>query len=322
MRRRKKWNIVNRKRKDTLFCLIFGRQQNRQWTLSLYNAVNGSDYQDPDVIEFNTLEEALFMGVKNDVSFILDSVMSLYEHQSTFNPNMPLRGFLYHSRLYQGYISPTELRKQMHTSKQVRIPTPRYIVFYNGDADMPPIVKLKLSDAFIHPDDSGEFEWTATMYNLNVGKNDELLARCKPLADYMTLIGYVRTNKMQSYGNDEAINMAIDRCIDEGILEEFLVKHRAEVLDMLLTEYDEEVIKAGFIEEGYDRGLAEGREEGLAEGREEGLAEGREEGRTSEIFSSVAEGDYSAARGAEKLGLSEDEFLAKMKTAGYTAPAK
>ena len=95
---------------------------------------------------------------------------------------------------------------------------------------------------------------------------------------------------------------------------------------MLLTEYDEEVIKAGFIEEGYDKGRAEGREEGLAEGREEGreegLAEGREEGRTSEIFSSVAEGDYSAARGAEKLGLSEDEFLAKMKAAGYTAPAK
>ena len=137
MRFRRKWNIVNRKRKDTLFCLIFGRQQNRQWTLSLYNAVNGSDYQDPDVIEFNTLEEALFMGVKNDVSFILDSVMSLYEHQSTFNPNMPLRQLEYTASLYKKYLAENNLDK--YSSSPITIPFPKLLVFYNGTTDEPDI---------------------------------------------------------------------------------------------------------------------------------------------------------------------------------------
>ena len=81
----------NREYKDRLFNFIFGREENREWTLSLYNAINGSDHTDASLIEFNTLGDVLYMGMKNDTSFILSNRMSVYEHQSSYNPNMPVR---------------------------------------------------------------------------------------------------------------------------------------------------------------------------------------------------------------------------------------
>ena len=84
---------VNKKYKDRVFKFIFGR--NKAWALSLYHAVNGSNYTDPDALEFNTIDEILYIGMQNDVSFLLFFVLSIWEHQSTFNPNVPIRMFLY-----------------------------------------------------------------------------------------------------------------------------------------------------------------------------------------------------------------------------------
>ena len=131
------------------------------------NAVSGTDYTDVDAIEITTLSDAIYIKMKNDISFLIDSEMNLFEHQSTFNPNMPLRGMEYFAELYGNYVRENSL--DIYAGSLQKIPTPRYYVFYNGTEKQPDVVKLKLSDAFQIPDDSGEFEWTATMININYG---------------------------------------------------------------------------------------------------------------------------------------------------------
>jgi hypothetical protein len=122
-------------------------------------------------------------------------------------------------------------------------------------------MKLRLSNLFVHPDDSHEFEWTATMYNLNKGKNDALLSSCKPLSDYMTLVNYIRENQSAGMPVKKAVDEAVKRCIKEDILRDFLKKHRAEVTNVCMTEYNEEVFVNGMLEAGRQEGLKAGRAE-------------------------------------------------------------
>lgn len=99
--------------------------------LSLYNAVNGTSYDNPDALEINTLENAIYMNMKNDISFVLQIELNLYEHQSTFNPNIPLRDLFYIARELEALTA----HSFMYISTLVRIPTPRFVVFYNGTAE-------------------------------------------------------------------------------------------------------------------------------------------------------------------------------------------
>ena len=279
---------TNREYKDRLFKWIFGTEENKDNILSLYNALNSSSYTNPDDIEINTIEDVIYVGMKNDVSFLIDDYISLWEQQSKFNPNMPLRGLMYFSKLYEAHVVKTGQNKLLHTSKLVKIPAPRFVVFYTGETEQESVVKLRLSDAFINPDKSGDFEWTATMYNLNTGKNDELLAKCKPLSDYMTLINYVRAFKSQGLPTGEAVTGAVEKCIAEGVLAVFLLKHKAEVTSMLLTEYDEDVIVAGYREEAYE--------------------EGREKGEQQKVLSLFLKNKLSKPDAIEESGLTEAEF--------------
>ena len=185
--------------------------------------------------------------MKNDVALLFDSHMTLWEHQSSINPNMPLRGLMYFGKLYDKYV--TEKKLNIYGSKLQKIPTPSYIVFYNGDDDAPPITKLRLSDAFEVPDTVKDFEWTATMYNLNPGKNDELLEACEPLRSYMTFVNKVRECKDSGMETEQAIDTAVVYCIDNDIMADMLLAHRAEVKDMCLTEFNEKVFIDGIREE-------------------------------------------------------------------------
>ena len=121
--------VVIREYKDRLFTFMFGREENRSWTLSLYNAINGSDYTNPNDIQITTIREVLYMGMHNDVSFMISDQMNLYEQQSSFNPNMPLRQMQYASNLYEQYIRKNELNK--YSSSLLRLPVPKLVVFYN-----------------------------------------------------------------------------------------------------------------------------------------------------------------------------------------------
>ena len=283
---------INRTYKDRLFRLRFGSEEYKEDMLSLYNALNGTNYNNTEDIRITTLDDVIYMKMKNDISILLDSNMVLWEQQSSINPNMPARGLMYYANLLSQYIK-TE-RYGIYNKKLIPIPTPQYVVFYNGTEEYDARVKLRLSDAFINKDDSGDFEWTAMVYNLNTGKNDELLEKCRPLKEYMIFI-----NKVREYSDDKgidiktAITKAIDYCIEENIMREFLIKHKAEVFSVCITEFDEKIYEAELREEAREEGRTLGLEEGRTLGLEEGRNLGREEGRILERIEMYKEENYS-----------------------------
>ena len=246
---------INREHKARLFNMIFGDNNNKKYSLALYNALYDTNYTDEDEVEITTIEDVLYIRMKNDVSILLDSYLSLWEQQSTFNPNMPLRGLMYFGNLYNSYIEQREL--PIYGSGLVKIPTPKYIVFYNGTSRRAPIEKLRLSDAFIHEDVHHEFEWTATMINLNKGKNEELLSKCKPLSDYMILINKINCYKKSEATLHDAVERAINECMEEDVLTDFLRKQRGDVMLTCLTEFSEQLYKKGLLEEGRELGIEE-----------------------------------------------------------------
>ena len=163
--------VANRDYKDRLFKFIFGNPENKNWTLSLYNAINETEYDNPDDISFNTIEDAVYMGMKNDISFIISFVMNLWEHQSSPNPNMPMRFFIYGGELYDKYTSKSRYNK--YSSKLQRIPVPKCVCFYNGTKDQPDNWVHKLSDAYAG---EGDIEVSVNMININSDKNHKLLS--------------------------------------------------------------------------------------------------------------------------------------------------
>ena len=254
--------------KDTLFRTIFGGKDERskRWLLSLYNALSGKNHTNIEDLEITTLEDVIYVSMKNDLSFLIHSQMCLYEHQSTVNPNMPLRGLLYFSQLYQQYID--KHKKNLYGSVLVKIPAPQFIVFYNGDKEQSDIVEYKLSDAFITDVSSkdgetygADFEWTATVININKNHNESLSKNCEPLYYYCEFVNQVKENLSQGMTFDSAVNEAVDFAIRGDFLEGFFREKRMKILDDIYTEFDQE---------SYDETLRnDGRIEGIKIGARE-----------------------------------------------------
>lgn len=256
---------VNKKHKDRLLNFIFGSEENKAWTLSLYNAVNGSEYTDPSLIEFTTLKDALFMGMKNDTSFLIADTLSVYEHQSTYCPNMPLRLLEYVNSIYSGHIAKNKLNK--YGSKLIMLPTPKLVVLYNGTKEMPDESVLKLSDSFAEDTkESADIEVKVRMINVNYGRNESLLATCKPLYEYSWLINEIRISQAGGYEIKDATRKAVKAMPDEFLIKEFLIVNLEEVEGMLDTEYNEAEVMELFKEEGRAEGKIEGKQEGRIEG--------------------------------------------------------
>ena len=137
---------IQREYKDRLFNFIFGSEENKAWTLSLYNAVNGTSYTDPEEVQINTIKEVLYLGMHNDTSFLMTDDMNLYEQQSSYNPNMPLRMMQYAGNLYEKYIKENDLNK--YGSELLQLPVPKLITFYNGIKETEDETILRLSDSF------------------------------------------------------------------------------------------------------------------------------------------------------------------------------
>ena len=247
--------FVRRKYRDALFQRVFREKED---LLDLYNAINGTNYSDPNSLEITTLEDAIYMSMKNDTSFIVSSTLNLYEHQSTVNPNMPIRGFMYFAKLYQGYISRNKL--DIYGQKKIMLPTPHFIVFYNGSEKMPDEKVIKLSDSFIKGKNDKNFpelECRATILNINYGHNEATLKSCKRLSDYSYFIYKVDENIRNGCTKKDAINAAIDYCIEHDILSDILTKARSEVMHSLLTYYDEKLHLKTVWNEGFEAGTEE-----------------------------------------------------------------
>lgn len=255
---------VQREHKDRLFRLVF---RDKEDLLDLYNAVNGTEYENADELEITTIEDVIYLSMKNDLSFMFGVVMNLYEHQSTWNENMPLRGFFYFSELYQQYLNGKNI-KLTNEKKRVMVPFPKYVVFYNGTSDMPDRVELKLSDCFLKPDREEEepcLECKATVLNINAGRNRDMMRKCRRLSDYAYFIGQIRWKMDEGWSLDEATEISIRRCIEKGILSDILTKYGMEVYRMILTEYNEKEEREYLRRESWKEGREEGREEGRIE---------------------------------------------------------
>ncbi len=253
----KKEAPFRRNHKDRLFNFIFGSEENRAWTLQLYNAVNGSHYDDPSLIKFNTLKDVLYISMNNDTSFLISDILNVYEHQSSYNPNMPLRMLQYVDDLYSGYIAEHKLNK--YGSSLIKLPVPRLVVFYNGHKDIDDETILRLSDSY--PENlrsNPDIEVSVRMLNINYGKNKALLDSCQPLNEYAWFINEINNN-LNNCDTSEAVSKAISIMPKEFQIYGFLIKHRSEVEGMLDTEYNEAEIKELFMEDG----RKEAREEGI-----------------------------------------------------------
>ncbi|MCD8150463.1 MAG: hypothetical protein LUE92_13100 [Clostridiales bacterium] len=219
----------NREYKSDVFSMLMEYPEK---ALSVYNALNGSDYRDPSKVRMFKLEHSIQLSIRNDASFIVDSYLSLYEHQSSSNPNMPLRFLFYVTDLFKDIVK----NRDLFSSNLVKIPTPSFVVFYNGIDERPALEHLKLSNAFEHPVDFPDLELKCKVYNINPGNNKELMDKCSVLEEYTIFVERVRAYKTQ-YPLEEALDCAIDSCVADHILEDFLRERRGEVKRAMTLDY-------------------------------------------------------------------------------------
>ncbi len=253
---------LRRNHKDSMFCDLFSRKEN---ALSLYNAINGTKYEDPNEIEVVTIKDVIYMHQKNDVSILFDNRLTLWEHQSTMNQNMPLRGLMYYAKNMDGVIAEKQW-KEIYGREIVRIPTPSYYVLYNGTEGAPDRQDLRLSNAFQIPTEG--YEWTAHLLNINIGHNSTIMEECPALKGYAILIQEVRNALAQGMEENKAMDYAIKRTKAAGYLVDYLNKIEAEAKDMLLTEFNEKAYEEVVREEGRAEGRAEAEEKAEREKQE------------------------------------------------------
>ena len=267
---------ANRMYKSRIFAMLFS---DRNELLKLYNAINGTSYDDPDLLQVNTLENAVYMSMQNDVSFIIDMRLNLYEHQSTYSPNLPVRYLLYVADVYSDYTKDMNL----YGTKAVKLPTPRFVK------------ELKLSELFSIPDADPSLELKAVMLNINKGHNRKLMETCRTLQDYAEYTFRVREYAAEM-PLDLAVEQAITECISEGILADFLRKNRAEAKKVSIYEYDEE------------RHMRQTREEGMEEGYANGFSQGIEQGITQTVINLLKSGLLTDIQIREITGLDQKQL--------------
>ena len=290
-------NTVNREYKSSIFAMLF---QDKAKLLELYNAISSTEFTDPDLLKIVTLENAIYMGLKNDLSFlVLEIRLYLYEHQSTPNPNMPLRDLLYVADEF------SDLTKDMNLygSRKIRIPAPHFFIFYNGEEERPDRDVLKLSDLYYEKEEDPSLELKAIALNINKGHNPELMETCQTLREYAEY-----TDRVRQYAKEmpleEAVERAITECIREGILEDFLKKNRAEAMKVSIYEYDAQK----HIEMEREDSYQAGRNDGYQAGREDGYQSGKDDGRTEmlrQVIRTMLTNGKTVSQIAADLGMDE-----------------
>jgi predicted transposase/invertase (TIGR01784 family) len=240
--------------RDSLFRKYFN---DKRRLLSLYNALEGTDYTNPREIKITTLKGVFFNDFKNDISFqIKDEYIVLLEHQSTPNANMPLRCLFYINNLYRNYVNPELIYKE----KLVKIPTPKFFVFYNGEKDEPDKQLMKLSDAFTN--ENGGMELEVTAYNINYARNKALLEKCQSLKEYSIFVEQVKQNMQTGDRLKKAVEKAIAYCMEHNVMEKFIKEYGKEMYDMVNMKWDIRTAKKVWCEEAREEGREKGREEG------------------------------------------------------------
>lgn len=247
--------------KDRVFRMLLNEPK---VALEVYNAMNDTVYDNPDDLTITTLENATYMGMRNDVSFVIASQLMLYEHQSTVNKNMPLRNLIYVTCIY----SVLTRNSNLYGRKMIKLPEPKFVVFYNGTEKLPDVSEQRLSDAYEKHSDAPNLELKITVLNINEGHNQELAAKSPTLHQYMIFVDTIRKyQELMEFG--DAVDVAVNECIKNGILSDFLKQNKAEVLRVTIFEYDQEEHMRMEREESLEEGRALGLKEGLRNGKNE-----------------------------------------------------
>jgi hypothetical protein len=239
----------NREHKDSLFVDLFYQDETaKKNLLSLYNALHDTEYQDENVIRKVKIDDVLYKNFKNDISCEVNGLVLVFgEHQSTINRNMPLRCLMYVGRAYEQLVD----SKARYRTTLVKIPTPEFYVFYNGEKEQPLEQVLTLSDAFMNPVGENSVELKVKVININSDKAHEVLDKCGILKEYSQFISTVR-----KYSDEEgAIKKAIKECIEKGILADYLKRKGSEVENMLIAEYSYEEDMQVKLQEGIWQGI-------------------------------------------------------------------
>ena len=248
---------VNREYKSDVFSMLLEDKAN---ALEVYNALNDSDYDRPEDVEIILLEKGISLSIRNDATFIIDMYMNFYEHQSTYNPNMPLRDLIYYANTMEKQLK--QEKRDLFSRQLIMIPTPRFAVFYNGTEKRPEQEIMRLSDAFLHPMEVPEMELTCTVYNINPECNGELLEKSEVLRGYMTFVELVRRLEREYNSLETAIDRAMEECIRQHIFEDFFRGRKDEVRKMTQLDFTwerrEELIRMEERAEGHAEGHAEG----------------------------------------------------------------
>ena len=287
---------IVRNYKDRLFIYLFGNEKNRQFALELYNAVNHSSYTDPNEIEFETLNDIICIGRKNDVAFMIHKEINLYEHQSTYNPNMPLRQLFYINDLFEKCVLAQP--HSLYGSHRIELPTPKFIVFYNGERRKEEEKDMHLSFSYENSKDP-QLELIVRLVDINYGSNEPILKECKPLYEYSWLINRVRQNKASGESTEDAVGHAIMEMPNNFEIHNLVQQNMMEVKKMVVFDLNDENERRKYDADLFNDGKEEGRAEGRAEEREN----------SAKIIKEIL----------SEMGLSEEEIekkVQKIKTAG------
>ena len=234
--------------KDGVFKLLFENPEN---AAELYYALTGIKC-DPDEIRIITITTAISGKLKNDLAFVARGrAMVLSEHQSTPNANMPVRFLMYTAQLYEKWFKLMGEEKLVYGSSLYKIPTPEFVVFYNGITEKPEKEVLRLSTAFKEtPDnDLGFLELTVPVYNINKGRNLTLFEKSEKLKQYAEFVAKLREYQKSNDDYSQAVKKTVNYCIENGILVEFLKEHGGIIVSVLFAEYDIEIAKRVHVEE-------------------------------------------------------------------------
>ena len=295
----------NREHKDSLFVDLFYQDETaKKNLLSLYNALHDTNYEDETIIRKVKIDDVLYKNFKNDISCEVNGLVLVFgEHQSTINRNMPLRCLMYVGRAYEQLVD----SKARYRTTLVKIPTPEFYVFYNGEKEQPLERVLSLSDAFMNPAGENSVELKVKVININSDKAHGILDKCGILKEYSQFISTVR-----KYSEEEsAIKKAIKECIEKGILADYLKRKGSEVENMLIAEYS--------YEEDIQVKQEEARQEGILQGIQQGVQQGVQQGLilSGKIFQTVREiPDLTNEQIAKNLGCSVEEVESTRKMFG------
>ena len=293
---------LNKQYKDRLFKFLFGNPEYKELTLALYNSLNNSDYLNANDLQIVTLEESIYINMKNDVSFLLRKELYMFEQQSTWNPNIPFRMLEY---VVQQYEKILDSSRSKYSSKKLKIPAPNFILIYNGSEDIS-VTKLKLSELYVGTTKRGLLDLEVEVINLQPEKNPTLKQWCKPLYEYSWVVDemreYIKNNKNEKVTPElvgEALNHALQQMPDDFAIKPILENKKEEVIPMIFQEFNESE---------YQRIQEEDKQKDIADAE----AKGDERGQSKEKIATVKRmltANFSLSDIIVATGLEQEEIL-------------